>query len=149
MRYLFLIFLFLLSSEEDLYNPTTFVFPAYKHTYGIRKAGPTELFLFMGFKVKFRDPEGLACVRLKSWEDPDDPHDDDEQRQTIAKEGEHGECDDGEHCSEAGICFSCTPNCAGRVCGPDGCGGETRRPTKGPAGQSKLHRCTPSERARR
>jgi len=32
----------------------------------------------MGFKVKFKDPEGLACVRLKSWEDPDDPHDDDE-----------------------------------------------------------------------
>jgi hypothetical protein len=32
----------------------------------------------MGFKVKFRDPQGLACVRLDSWEDPDDPHDDDE-----------------------------------------------------------------------
>jgi DNA-binding beta-propeller fold protein YncE len=60
------------------YHPTTFVFPTYRHTYGIRKAGPTELFLFMSFKVKFRDPQGLACVRLDSWEDPEDPHDDDE-----------------------------------------------------------------------
>ena len=59
-------------------QPSTFVFPAYGHSYGIRKAGATELFLFMGFRVKFRDPQGLACARLDSWEDPDDPHDDDE-----------------------------------------------------------------------
>ena len=78
MRHFFLIFLFLISSEEDIYNPTTFVFPAFKHTYGIRKAGSTELFLFMGFKVNFKNPEGLAAVRLNSWEDPEDPHDDDE-----------------------------------------------------------------------
>jgi hypothetical protein len=65
-------------SDDDVYHPTTFVYPAYKHTYGIRKAGSTELFLFMGFKVKFRDPQGLVCVRLDSWEDPEDPHDDDE-----------------------------------------------------------------------
>jgi hypothetical protein len=60
------------------YHPTTFVFPPYRHTYGIRKAGPTELFLFMSFKVKFRDPQGLTCVRLDSWENPEDEHDDDE-----------------------------------------------------------------------
>jgi DNA-binding beta-propeller fold protein YncE len=64
--------------DSPSYHPTTLVFPTYRHTYGIRKAGPTELFLFMSFKVKFRDPQGLACVRLDSWEDPDDPHDDDE-----------------------------------------------------------------------
>lgn len=78
MRQFFLILLFLISSEDDLYNPTTFVFPAFKHTYGIRKAGSFELFLLMGFKVKFRDPQGLVCVRLDSWEDPEDSHDDDE-----------------------------------------------------------------------
>lgn len=77
MRFL-LIFLLLFVSDDDSYHPTTFVFPAYKHTYGIRKAGATELFLFMGFKVSFSDPQGLACVRLDSWEDPEDPHDDDE-----------------------------------------------------------------------
>jgi len=78
VRHFFLIILFLIFSEDDIYNPTTFVFPAFKHTYGIRKAGSTELFLFMGFKVNFKDPEGLAAVRLNSWEDPEDPHDDDE-----------------------------------------------------------------------
>ena len=78
MRYIFIILLYLLVSEEKEYYPTTFVFPAYKHTYGIRKAGSTELFLLMGFKVQFRDPQGLACVRMDAWEDPEDPHDDDE-----------------------------------------------------------------------
>jgi hypothetical protein len=78
VRYLLFILLLLISAEDENYNPTTFVYPAFKHTLGIRKAGSTELFLFMGFKVKFRDPEGLACVRLDAWEDPDDSHDDDE-----------------------------------------------------------------------
>jgi len=76
------IFLFAinLSSQDtsEIEYPTTFVFPTYYHTYGIRKAGAFELFLFLGFKVNFSKPEGLACVRLDSWEDPDDPHDDDE-----------------------------------------------------------------------
>jgi len=63
---------------DENQNPTTFVFPTYYHTYGIRKAGAFELFLFMGFKVNFSNPEGLACVRLNSWEDPENPHDDDE-----------------------------------------------------------------------
>lgn len=66
-----------LAADENQ-EPTTFVFPTYYHTYGIRKAGAFELFLFMGLKVSFSNPEGLACVRLDSWEDPDDPHDDDE-----------------------------------------------------------------------
>ncbi|MFC2089030.1 NHL repeat-containing protein [Calditrichota bacterium] len=63
---------------NNTHEPTTFVFPTYYHTYGIRKAGAFELFLFLGLKVSFSDPEGLACVRLDSWEDPEDPHDDDE-----------------------------------------------------------------------
>ncbi|MCK5032899.1 MAG: NHL repeat-containing protein [Calditrichia bacterium] len=80
---LLLIFLIFSSISISLYaddneDPTTFVFPTYYHTYGIRKAGAFELFLFMGFRVNFSKPEGLACVRLDSWEDPEDPHDDDE-----------------------------------------------------------------------
>jgi DNA-binding beta-propeller fold protein YncE len=66
----------LLAAEE--YPPGTYVFPSYFHSYGIRKAGPTELFLFMGFKVRFDDPQGLAAVRLDSWDDPDEKYDDDE-----------------------------------------------------------------------
>ena len=68
----------LYSQDSGQYTPSTFVFPTYKHSYGIRKAGSTELFLFMGFRVKFKSPQGLACVRLDAWEDPDDPHDNDE-----------------------------------------------------------------------
>lgn len=68
----------IISAQEPVDTPSTYVFPAYGHTYGIRKAGPTELFLFFGLRVRFSDPQGLACVRLNSWEDPDDPHDDDE-----------------------------------------------------------------------
>ena len=66
----------LLAGDEE--ESSTFVFPTYYHTYGIRKAGALELFIFMGFKVNFSKPEGLACVRLDSWEDAKDPHDDDE-----------------------------------------------------------------------
>jgi hypothetical protein len=68
--------LLLFSSDSGVF-PSTFVFPSYKHSYGIRKAGPTELFLLMGLKVRFNNPQGIACVRLDAWEDPEDPHDDD------------------------------------------------------------------------
>ena len=71
-----LISLYVFAENDD--EPSTFVFPTYYHTYGIRKAGAFELFLFLGFKVNFTQPEGLACVRLDAWEDPQDPHDDDE-----------------------------------------------------------------------
>jgi len=67
-----------LAAQEPVDPPSTYMFPAYGHSYGIRKAGPTELFLFLGLRVKFSDPQGLACVRLNSWDDPEDPHDDDE-----------------------------------------------------------------------
>lgn len=75
---LILLLLFFVSGLTANDFPSTFVFPTYYHTYGIRKAGPVQLFLFMGFKVKFKNPQGLACVRLDSWEDPQDKHDDDE-----------------------------------------------------------------------
>jgi hypothetical protein len=74
----FVLFTNILGQDNIESDPTTFVFPTYKHSYGIRKAGSTELFLFMGFRVKFKSPQGLACVRLEAWEDPDDPHDNDE-----------------------------------------------------------------------
>ncbi|TFG94738.1 MAG: hypothetical protein E4H13_14420, partial [Calditrichales bacterium] len=78
MKPLIYLALFLLLAGDEPHIPSTFVFPSYLHTYGIRKAGATELFLFMGFRVKFSNPQGIACVRLDAWEDPEDPHDDDE-----------------------------------------------------------------------
>lgn len=60
------------------YDPTTLVFPPYLHTYGIRKATKFHLFLFMQNRVKFCDPQGLAVVRLDSWDDSTTITDDDE-----------------------------------------------------------------------
>ncbi len=62
----------------EKYDPTTLVFPAFLHTYGIRKATRFHLFLFTQNKVRFEDPQGLAVVRLISWEDSTTKNDDDE-----------------------------------------------------------------------
>lgn len=87
MRRATLIFLFILffqlvidnnSFAGEKYNPTTLVYPAFLHTYGIRKASRFHLFLFTQNKVKFKDPQGLAVVRLISWEDSTTKNDDDE-----------------------------------------------------------------------
>ena len=65
-------------SKKKKYDPTTLVFPPYLHTLGIRKATKYHLFIFTQNKVKFRDPQALATVRLDSWENPNDKGDDDE-----------------------------------------------------------------------
>ncbi len=76
---LFLIFVWLdLISATDKYDPTTLVFPPYLHTYGIRKATRMHLFLFVQNRTRFNNPQGLAAVRLKSWDDPTTEKDDDE-----------------------------------------------------------------------
>ncbi|MCU0644287.1 MAG: NHL repeat-containing protein [bacterium] len=63
---------------QDRSNPTTFVFPTFLHTYGIRKATRFHLLLFTQNKTKFDDPQGLAVTRLLSWEDSTTTTDDDE-----------------------------------------------------------------------
>ncbi len=76
MLFILLICFPVFAADDD--HPTTFVFPTYYHTYGIHKAGPFELFLFLGLSVQFSNPQGLACVRLDVWDDPDEKNDDDE-----------------------------------------------------------------------
>jgi len=66
------------SQNSKKYDPTTLVFPTFLHTYGIRKATRFHLFLFTQNKVKFKDPQGLAVVRLTAWEDTSTTKDDDE-----------------------------------------------------------------------
>ncbi|MFQ6115140.1 MAG: NHL repeat-containing protein, partial [bacterium] len=63
---------------DEKYDPTTLVFPSFLHTMGIRKATKTHLMIYTRNKVKVRDPQGLAVVRLKSWDDPNNKKDDDE-----------------------------------------------------------------------
>ncbi len=60
----------------DKYDPTTLVYPAFLHTLGIRKATKTHLMIYTRNRVKVDDPQGIAVVRLRSWEDPDTPEDD-------------------------------------------------------------------------
>ncbi len=62
----------------DKHDPTTLVFPSFLHTLGVRKATTTHLYLFVGNRVKVNDPQGIAAVRLQSWEDPSRTKDDDE-----------------------------------------------------------------------
>lgn len=63
---------------EDKYDPTTLVFPSFLHTMGIRKATKTHLMIYTRNRVKVRDPQGIAVVRLLSWDDPNEKKDDDE-----------------------------------------------------------------------
>ncbi len=64
------------SASQD--RTSTLVFPTFQHTWGIRKATSTHLFLFVGLRTRFDDPQGLAAVRLRSWDDPGTQDDDDE-----------------------------------------------------------------------
>jgi hypothetical protein len=63
------------SSSPD---PTTMVHPPFGHCMGIYRAGTEQLALLLGGLVRFDDPQGLACVKLDAWDDPDRTGDDDE-----------------------------------------------------------------------
>jgi DNA-binding beta-propeller fold protein YncE len=63
---------------DKKYDPTSLVFPSFLHTLGIRKATKTHFMIYTKNKVKVRNPQGLAIVRLESWENPDKKKDDDE-----------------------------------------------------------------------
>jgi len=69
--------------------PTTLVFPTFLHTWGIHKATSLHLFMFLGLKTKFNDPQGLAAVRLQTWDDPASQYDDDELTVYGVNSGEH------------------------------------------------------------
>ncbi|RMF69107.1 MAG: hypothetical protein D6743_02435, partial [Calditrichaeota bacterium] len=72
-----LVALLLLGGDRH-HDPTTLVYPAFLHTYGIRKATKTHLMIYTRNKVKVRNPQGLAVTRLNSWDNPNDKKDDDE-----------------------------------------------------------------------
>ena len=78
----FVIFLLLplnlLAFGGKKYDPTTLVYPSFLHTMGIRKATKMHLMIYTANRVKVKNPQGLAVVRLNSWEDPKDKNDDDD-----------------------------------------------------------------------
>lgn len=74
MKKVLILFLFLFTVPDS----ETLVFPPYGHSYGIRKAKPAHLFMLVGSKTFFDDPQGLATTRLEAWEDTTTKKDDDE-----------------------------------------------------------------------
>lgn len=57
---------------------TSYIYPPWKHTWGVRRATTFKLRVFLGNKTKFNNPQGVACVRLDAWEDSTVTGDDDE-----------------------------------------------------------------------
>lgn len=78
---LFTCALIILLSSQSLfaqkYDPSTLVFPPILHIW-VQKATGTHLRLYTKGQVKVKDPQGVAAVRLDSWEDAKRAVDDDE-----------------------------------------------------------------------
>jgi sugar lactone lactonase YvrE len=66
----------LVSEKPD--EPTTLVFPTFLHTWGLQRARPAHLRLFLGDRTRFADPQDLAVTVLDAWDDPAQEGDDDE-----------------------------------------------------------------------
>ncbi len=57
---------------------TCFIYPPFKHTWGVVRGTPAKLFMLVGKRATFAEPLGLCCVRLDCWDDPKIAGDDDE-----------------------------------------------------------------------
>jgi len=55
---------------------STYVYPPASHTMGFNRIGEWQLKLFLGLSAGFDNPQGLAAVKLKSQDDPEDEKDD-------------------------------------------------------------------------
>ncbi|MBS1260989.1 MAG: hypothetical protein MAG453_00306 [Calditrichaeota bacterium] len=64
------------SEYED--EHTAWVYPPWEHTWGVVRATETHLDFFTFGRATFRNPQGLAAVRLTATDDPDKRGDDDE-----------------------------------------------------------------------
>jgi len=71
---------FFRKDKADLYEDdhTTWVYPPWKHTWGVVRATQVHLTFFTLGKATFINPQGLAVVRLVKTDDPNKTSDDDE-----------------------------------------------------------------------
>ena len=77
LKIFFLVFIHSMIISEGLFaEPTTLVFPPFGHCYGIRKGTPRHLWMFLGDKTRFDNPQGIAAVKLKSNDEPGKKDDD-------------------------------------------------------------------------
>ncbi len=69
-----IIFIFLINA----YRPSTLVIPPFKHTLGYHRASKFYLKLYLGSDFEFKDPQGIAAVKLKELDNPKTTRDDDD-----------------------------------------------------------------------
>ncbi|MFH1680877.1 MAG: FlgD immunoglobulin-like domain containing protein [Candidatus Eisenbacteria bacterium] len=71
------------------YNPTTLVYPTFRHDLGLHHVNDFHLRLFTGNRHRFRDPRGIAAVKLIERDRPEKTGDDDELTVYGVNAGEH------------------------------------------------------------
>ena len=57
---------------------TTLLYPPFAHTWGVHRGTEEKLDMILGDVTDFDNPQGLAAVKLKSWDNPKNTDDDDE-----------------------------------------------------------------------
>ncbi len=77
------------ASLADRYNPSTLVYPTFKHDLGMHHVTNTHLRIFTGGKYKFVAPKGVAAVKMTEHDNPDKKGDDDELTVFGVNSGEH------------------------------------------------------------
>jgi sugar lactone lactonase YvrE len=69
--------------------PTTLIYPPWSHCYGMHRVNQTHLTLRAGFGYKFRDPQGMAALKLAAEDDSTSRRDDDELTVFGVNSGQH------------------------------------------------------------
>lgn len=78
MKKVSIILVIVLVSLFGKQKETTLLYPPFGHTWGIHRGTEGKLDMILGNVTDFDNPQGLAAVKLKSWDDPDNSDDDDE-----------------------------------------------------------------------
>ncbi len=60
------------------YEPQTLAVPPFKHTFGFYRASKYYIQLYLGAAYDYKDPQGIAAVKLEELNDPDTKKDDDD-----------------------------------------------------------------------
>lgn len=71
------------------YDPTTLVYPTFRHDLGIHHVGNLHLRIYSGNRHRFRQPRGIAVVKLIERDVPDKTGDDDELTVYGLNSGDH------------------------------------------------------------
>jgi DNA-binding beta-propeller fold protein YncE len=73
-----LVALVAIAAASGDYDPTTLIYPPFRHCLGIHRATSFHLFVYLGKRTRFNEPAGIAAVKLRGKDDPTTGSDDDE-----------------------------------------------------------------------